>query len=375
MNNLFIAHTPLQLLTAYIIANTSYAKDRNYLVLLYRNSNYWNKCFSLKKMSSNGSTWEQIIIMENWLGRISKLSTFKQEINSMRAFIDGIGKVDRVFLGSDKTIQNQLIVELSGNLTYFRIEDGVWSYSSPDRRWGSEIWQLMRVNLLRKLVGVKPLLEYNLSGVGRGKAASADYLFKPDLLERPSPRAIKIERGDVQKAMEKLSQGMKQYPELSGQNVLLFLGSVFVERHTISLEEELTLLRKIQELGSHFGMTLVYKPHPVEGIEKLKSYREKLPGIYFIDISDPIEFIYFTHGNLKIVMAHSSSGLLYADLFAKSDIVTIALAGLYGQDQINLTTTGILLKAGTQFPKSFDELEVIFRNHIKDTNSLISKKA
>jgi Alpha-2,8-polysialyltransferase (POLYST) len=363
MNNFFLLNTSLQLLTGYIIANTIHAEDHNYLLLLHPGgTDYWNKCFSLQKMSSDDSTWDQIIILENWLGRKSKLSisSLKQEINNMRSIFESIGTIDRVFLGADKNVQNQFLVELSGNSTYFRLEDGIWSYSSPDRQWASKISERIRIYLFRKIAGIKPIMEYNLSGLGRGKAASADYLYKPQLLERPSPKVITIQRNHIQKAMGKLVPTVNEYPELSG-NSILFLGSIMVERHKVTLDQELDLLKKLSQLGNHYGMKLIFKPHPSESIEKLKTYREKLPEVFFIDVSDPIEFIYYTHSSLKIVMAHSSSGLLYADLFGKGHINTVALADLYGPEQIDPVLARILQKAGTYLPKSFAELTATFQ--------------
>lgn len=363
MNNLFLLNTPLQLLTGYIIANTIHTNDHNYLILLNPDgTRLWNKCLSLRKMSTDNSTWIQITILENWLGRKSKLSvnSLQQEINSMRSLLTSIGKVDRVFLGSDKNIQNQFLVELSGNTTYFRIEDGIWSYSSPDRRLTSKISEQIRIHLLRKIGGVKPILKYNLGGLGKGKAASADYLYKPHLLERPSPKVIPIQRADIQKAMQKLAQGIEGYSELSEENLILYLGSDLVEWHIVTMEQELELLKRINGLGNRFGMRLVIKPHPAENKEKLKMYKEKLPNISFIEASDPIEFIYYTHSNLKTVMAHSSSGLLYADLFGRGDVNRIALLNLFGNGQIDPTLTRILDNSGTFLPKNFAELETIF---------------
>jgi hypothetical protein len=119
-------------------------------------------------------------------------------------------------------------------------------------------------------------------------------------------------------------------------------------------------LRNIYELGKRHGLKLVIKPHPAESKEKLQIYREKLPGISFIEAGDPIEFIYYVHSNLKVVMAHSSSGLLYADLFGRGNVNTIALAYLYGNKKIDPVLARILAKAGAVLPKTFAELAAIF---------------
>ncbi|MGE5557529.1 MAG: polysialyltransferase family glycosyltransferase [Bacillota bacterium] len=359
MKYLFLASTPLQLLSAYIIANSIHEQDENHLLLLGREEHTWNRCFSLRKMSTDTFTWQKIIIMNNWLGRKSSLATLPTEIGSMKKMLRSINP-DHIFLGSDKTTQNQFLVELANKSSFYRMEDGIWSYSSPDRIFLSKLWQATRMKIFRSIAKVKPLLKFNYEGVGRGSSCTADYLFKPFLLERPSPRVVTIEREYIQKAMKKLSaMGGEQYSILSKNRLLLFLGSVWVERKKIPLRQELALIKEIYQLSRQNGLKLLYKPHPSEQKTKLRYYKEHLPDIEFLTIADPIEYIYFMHPNIQAVMAHSSSGLLYADLFGNSQVKTIALLGLYGQRQTDPTLRRILQKAGTHFPLNTTELSTI----------------
>jgi hypothetical protein len=358
MNNLFVASSPLQLLANYIIANSIHEADSNSLVLLGECK--WNDFLSLKKMASDDSTWNNIINYDNWLGRKSKFSTLKAEISAMQKELRQIAPIDRVFLATDKYPQFQLLVEMTGNSSYIRTEDGIWSYNSPDRHLTSKILQRLRMGLFRKLAGIKPLVKFNYHGTGRGQSASADYLFKPALLERFSPQAVAISRDDVQKAMAKLSRGINLYSNITGDNLLLLLGSTLVERHLTTVEQELALLEKIHLLCARCDMKLVYKPHRAEKADKLHYYQEKLTDIQFLNIADPIEYLYYLHSNLRTVIAHSSSGLLYADLFAQKPIKTVAIANLYGTGQIEALAARILIKSGTFFPKDLTELEAIF---------------
>lgn len=359
MNNLFVLINPLQLLTGYIIANSIHADDNNFLIL-YRpgGQEFWKQCISLQKMSSDKSTWDQVVYIRRWLNRTSRpsISSLKNEINNMRTILNGMGRIDRVFLGSDNKIQSQFMVELTGNSTYFRLEDGLWSYlERPDRSWGSQIGDRIRINLFRRIGNVKPILGYNFKGLCKGNTASADYLYKPFLLERPSPNAITIQRVDIQRVLQKLVQGVNQYPELSGQDVVLFLGSDMVEWHKVTINQELELLQKISELCRSSGLRLVFKPHPMEDIKKLKVYHEKLPNMEFFGSSDPIEFIYYIHNNLRIVMAHSSSGVLFTDLFGRGNITRFALANIYGKAQMDPVTKRIFQKAGVLIPNNIEE--------------------
>ncbi len=358
MNNLFVATSPLQLLSCYIIANSIHEREENFLLLL--GSNKWENFESLKKMASDNSTWKQIFIFHNWLGRKSKFSSLKTEIISMQTTLKSIGQINQVFLGTDKYTPLQFLVELTGNSSYTRTEDGIWSYFSPDRHLLSKGLERLRMGLFRKLAGIRPLIKFNFNGTGRGQSASADYLFKPFLLERPSPKPVTISRNDIQKAMAKLAQGMNQYSNFSDDNLLLLLGSTIFERRKTTINDELALLEQIHKLCVRFNMKLIYKPHRAEKLEKLNYYQRNLPDIQFLNISDPIEVIYYLHGNLSMVIAHSSSGLLYADLFAQRQITTIAIANLYGKDQVDSLTSKILIKSGTRFPKDLKELEAIF---------------
>lgn len=359
MNNLFLASTPLQLLSAYIIANSIHERDENHLLLLGRNEQTWNGCFSLQKMSTDVSTWQKIVIIENWLGRKSKLNTLRKEIESMRRILQGINP-DHIFLGSDKTTQNQFFVELAGKSSFYRMEDGIWSYCSPNRIFLSKWYQALRIKVFRSIGNVKPMIEFNYKGVGWGSSCTADYLFKPSLLERPTPHAITVEREDVQKAMKKLlAMGGGQYLELNKDKLVIFLGSVWVDRKIVSLQKELSLLKEIYKICQRDGLKLLYKPHPSEKKTKLQYYKEQLSGIEFLTISDPIEYIYYLHHNLQVVMAHSSSGLMYADLFGAGDVKTIALLSLYGHKNFDPTLRRILQKTGTYFPMSIDELTAV----------------
>lgn len=357
MSNLFIVNTPLQLLTAYIIANSLENKRHNHL--LFINAKYAELCRSsyyVRQILEDGSAWQQVSLREQWLGRNTRVFDIKKEMRYMReTLFKQVTTIDQVFLGSDKVIQNQILVELSGNINYIRLEDGVWSYSCQDRHWLSKVWHNQRIKFLRLLGGLKSNMKYNLGGLGHGQAALADYLYKPALLERESPQAITIERDLVLQALERLPGVETAGYQNSFEEGILFLGSLQVEFKHVAIEDELNILKSISDICKDLGFSLVYKPHPAESIDKLNQYQQALPGIIFCSIRDPIEILYNKLEHIKSVLAHSSSGLIFADIFSKSQIKAIALFKLYGSKDDDLRS--MMVKAGVAIPDDIHQLK------------------
>lgn len=359
MNNIFVVGTPLQLLAAYILSVQFFPKEINQLVLIHpQGDKIWHNSYSLKKMSTDPKVWRQIVSLGKWL-HAEPIWRFPRQMRQMKKRLLVYGSIDQVFLGSDKIIQNQILVELLGCNHYARIEDGIWSYHNRDRRTLSKVWQYLRIKFFRFLGDVTGDLEYNFGGVGHGKAATADYLFKPQLLLRQSPNAICIGQDAVQKVMECLTKEMDNIPALADDKCLLYLGSTFVERKVISLEQEQDILGTVYYLAQSAGMTVVYKPHPREDSCKIDSYSKSFPKITFLRINDPIEVIYAKHQYLKFVLSICSSGLLYADLFSR-DITPIGLFKVFPIDTSEEILKELMEKAGVTIPDSLNQLSDIF---------------
>lgn len=359
MSNLFIVNTPLQLLTAYIIANGLKNKEHNHLMLINSMHNeLLNSCYYVRKILEDSIVWQQVSLREHWLGRNTRLLDIKKEMRNMKdALFEQVVTIDNVFLGSDKVIQNQILVELSGKSNYIRLEDGVWSYSCKDRHWLSKVWQSQRIMLLRLLGNLKSDMQYNLGGLGHGKAALADYLYKPDLLERSSPQAVAIERDLVLRSLDRLPEiALSGYPDAVLEDGILFLGSLQVEYGHVTEDSELRILTSILDMCKKSGLKLVYKPHPAESKDKLSRYQELLPGITYCKIKDPIEILYNKLETIKCVMAHSSSGLIFADIFSKNQIKSIALFKLYGAQDNSLHD--MMIKANVIIPNNLEQLTI-----------------
>lgn len=353
--NLFVTNTPLQLLTAYIVANAFFPDANNHLLFINRNyKRFMNTSFYMKKMMTDTSTWKRVSLLDEWL-KHTKVSEIRKDNERMAYEIcHGTECVDQVFIGSDKEIINQLIVELSGNTAYYRIEDGVWSYACPDRSWASKLVHGFKIRVLRSIGGLHSDMVYNTGGLGYGKAAKADYLYKPNLLERYSPSVIHIDKEKVQKVMEKLIDVNDGYKEL--KDSVLFLGSRRVEQGKAKIDVELDLLRQIDKLCQERGLQLLYKPHPAESPDKLKQYKAVLSELKFLELSDPMEILYARFPQIQYVLAHSSSGLLFADVFSRSSVNTIALYRLYDGDDDDPVLTRLMVKSGVATPTNMQAL-------------------
>ena len=357
--NLFIVNTPLQLLTAYIIANSFCGGMNNQLLFISRNwQDLYKESFYIKEILEDNTVWTRVSKIQNWLGRTSCISGLKQEMADMRDWLfSNTAKFDQVFLGSDKSISNQIIVELSGNTHYNRLEDGVWSYYCVDRHLLSKLWCKVKVKFIRDCGNLYSDMKYNVRGVGHGRSALADYLYKPELLTRYSPRAVKIKSSQISAAMEKLSQHPALYQNYLFDKSVLFLGSMLVERKKISIEEEFGLLQSIYKMCNLHNIRLLYKPHPSESDRKIAVYRQKLPDLDICMIRDPIEILFNKINGLQYVLAHSSSGLIFADVFSGGRVKAIALHHLYNRKSDDTLVNHLMESASVMIPKTMEELQ------------------
>lgn len=357
MNNLFVVRTPLQLLSAYIIAQNAGTDNYNHLMLLNpRGAAIWQKGYSVKKMSNDLSVWNKVTILQHRIARRSQLLKIKARLADMRALLTANGPTDMVYLGADREFENQLIVQLAGNSSYARLDDGVWSYSSPDRSVLEKIEFVLWAKIVHLLGGIPQTMTYNLRGGGYGKSAVADYLFKPGLLQRFSPKAVQIDQDLIHKTMRTLVPGMTTDEKIAGRKSIIFLGSTHVDKQQVNLQAETALLENLYQVAQRANIQFIYKPHPFEKKDKLEYYRQRLPEIYFADFADPIEVIVYKYTNIAALLAYSSSGLLYADVFAGHGIKTIALFDLFAIREKDPYVNNILAAAKVKIPTDYQSL-------------------
>jgi len=364
MHNLFIVRTPLQLLSAYIVASQNHCQATNTLVLINpRGNTLWQSTYYLNRMVTDQEVWHKIFTFTHRVARRSELFQVRKRLSNLKKQLLEPGNVDQVYLGADREFDNQLLVELVNNVSYARLEDGIWSYSSPDRSLKEQVEFFLWRHIVKLLTGISTGMKYNYHGGGYGKAATTDYLFKPHLLQRPSPCAVAIPQGHIHRALAKLAAGTHTTDALQNiDNAMIFLGSVFVDRGILSLDTELSLLQKIVAIAKDKKMRLCYKPHPFEKKEKLAYYQTKLPELIIIDFSDPIEIFFYCHPQIKTVISYSSSGLLYADLFSQESVQPIALFEIFSVEKDAHTLAKIMRLAGVQIPYTLEELETYLIN-------------
>ena len=131
MHHLYVVRTPLQLLSAYITAHQLPPAVNDLVLANVRGSELWYGGAVLSRVVGDRSVWAQTTTFGHNVARRSELFRLRQNLAAVKDRLTRLGPVDRVFLGTDKGFDNQLLVELSGNTTYARLDDGVWSYLSP----------------------------------------------------------------------------------------------------------------------------------------------------------------------------------------------------------------------------------------------------
>jgi len=356
MRNLFIVNTPLHLFTAYILANY-YMKDEDNVLMLANPKSHsrWNENRCIAYMAHDTTTWDQIIVADK---------SYKQKIKSVgpwqviKEFKDKFsqnGGINQVYIASDKTLLNQFIVELSGNTTYIRFEEGSASYIPYDRKWSSKAGEYLLLQLLRLMAGLRSDFRYNFSGVGLGLAGTADYLYKPHLLERYSPDARLIEPAAIYTALDKVLPVMQDYEQLAGPPVIMYLGSNLVEHDKVDAEKEIGVLKELSAQASAKGYRLLYKPHPSERPEKLKDYIRRFPSIDVFSCLEPMEIILYKYNNIRYIASTISSAMIYADVFSKSGVVLISTVRLDAKQNWP-DLEDLFNKNNVRFPSTLEEL-------------------
>lgn len=361
VHNLFVVRTPLQLLTAYIITHQIEPAHNELVLINPRGEKLWHGSYCLKRIVSDNGVWKRVMVFQHRLARRSRFFHIKHDLQLLRRNLLQYGRFDQIYLGSDREFDNQLLVELVGNTSYVRIEDGVWSYSSPKLPFYTRIATYLWCQLVRYVTGLNSNMLYNFTGGGYGKACTADFLYKPKLLKRYSPQPVEIRQEAVYGAMEKLIDGMQPIDVLQSGPCLIFLGSSFINiQNRTDLNREVELLQNVHQLCSAHQLNFIYKSHPFEGQEKLAYYKDHLPAMHIVTTPEPIEALFYKYDSIKICLAHSSSGLLFSDIFARQPIILVALSRLYLKNYTNHAVDSIMSEAGVHMPQDIAELEFYF---------------
>lgn len=364
VHNLFVVRTPLQLLTAYIITHQIGPADNELVLINPRGAKLWHGSYCLEQIVTDNGVWKRVMVFQHRLARRSRFFHLKHDLQQLQRELLQHGRFDQIYLGSDREFDNQLLVELVGNTSYVRIEDGVWSYSSPKLPFPTRAVNYLWSCLVRHMAGLRSNMPYNFVGGGYGRAAIADFLYKPNLLQRYSPRPVEIRRDVIHSTMAKLTAGMQSIAALQSGPSLIFLGSSIINMKkngdSSDIDDELKLLDYVQCLCKAHKLNFIYKTHPFEHREKLAYYQKHLPTMRIVTTPEPMETIFFKYDSIKYVLAHSSSGLLFGDVFARQPLIPVVLSHLYRKNASNLTLDSIMSAAGVYVPKNLLELTRLF---------------
>ncbi len=356
--NLFIVNTPYHLLTSYIIANSICRQSDNYLALIHPHGyEKWQNAASMRFLASKAGNWQEVFYLLNWLSHKNKSQTRREQANYVREKMRPIG-FDNIFLGSDIDPQNQLLVAALGKDSFCRYEDGLFSYYNEDRRrpLTHEVFHRLKLNLLAKAAGISTKLAFNTSTASDSKAGICDYMYAPELLARPTPKAYAIEEKAIARALNTLDTFLK--PTFD-QKVVLFLSQPLVEKGWYTLEQEFSCLKEtLSSLPKE--AKLLYKPHPNDNPAKIDFYRANFPQLEIYENVEPAEIIFAREDNLEAVVSYQSTALLYPQKFAARPLRSISLSD-FGQSPVAPPYKSIMKKAGVKFPASLEEIAAIMR--------------
>lgn len=361
MKNLFVINTPFQLLSAFMVAS-SYEKDAQNVLLVLRPNEYenWKQSTGIQYMLHDELTWEKIIVIKKWLQRDDIKSSYRQQIRDMRERIESIHGIGQVFLGSDKIIQNQIMVEIAGCTNYSLLDEGSFSYNSRDRKALSKIWQYLRIQYFRYIGNIQGNMKYNFSGIGYGAGNTSDYLYRPELLGRKSKCTKKIEKEQIQSILQRITSHMENMLILTEQPCIIFLGSPFIEQGKFTINTEREVLNHIYKTAQQYELRLIYKIHHSEDQDKLNTYQQDYPEMVILNSLEPAELLYHKYQNIRYVISFASSGMLYINTFAGQHIMPIAAYKLYGQAEIQPRIQKIFESSGVCAPENWEEMKAIF---------------
>lgn len=348
MKNIFVVNSIYHTLTAFILTHSVLKNNENYLVIM-RPPKYetWKNNEILRYISSKECGYKDVFVLLDWLMSKNRTLSYRQQVKYVKENISVLD-VDNVFIGVDTSIPNQLFVEAIGKNSFYRIEDGMYSYFNGTRRRKKShaIFHKIKAYLLKWICGIKGSMYLNTEAEGENPAGKLDIMYKPWLLQRKSPATKEITVEMINQAIKDL-EIRQLLKETFKEDSILYLSQPMVEMGKFTLIEEAHCLEKIIKSYDN-KLILYYKPHPHDNPEKIKYYKEHFNWIRIYEGAEPAELIFASNPKLKAVVSYQSSALMNVDKFAKTDIKAISLA-----DSLNVAIhpiyRNIMKKAGIIF--------------------------
>lgn len=348
MKNLFIVHTPFNLMTAFILSKSAFAGDDNYLAIMHPQSfESWEAEPVLHYMCSKECGYKEVFTLLRWFR--SGQGSYRKQVKEAKAMMGDLN-FDKIFLAVDIDIQSQLLLAVLGKTNYYRYDEGMWSYYSGghSRTWMREIFHLCELKAICFLAGIKTDLKLNTAGIGVAEAALGDYLYRPELLMRKSPKVFEITNEMIKTAINILkNNGLIQ--QQFDKETVLYLSQPLVEKREVLEREELTgLLRVMKKFDGQ--AQFLYKPHAIDTQKKIEKYKKTIPGMTVYNSKVPVELLYASEPAIDTVISYASSGLLFGDKFSDRKINMMSLTDLC-EKNMDPDACDILQKAGVLFIK------------------------
>lgn len=348
MKNLFIVHTPFNLMTAFILTKSVFANDDNYLAIMHPQSfESWKDVPVLNYMYSKECGYKEVFPLLRWFR--SGQGSYSEQVKDVRDMIGDVS-FDKVFLAVDIDIQAQLLLAVLGKTSYYRYDEGMWSYypGGHSRTWLRERFHLCELKAICFMAGIKTDLEFNTAGIGAAKAAAGDYLYRPELLMRKSPKVFEITNEMIRTAVSDLKEkGLLQ--QQFDKDTVLYLSQPLVEKGEVREKEELSGLLSVMHKFDGKAQFL-YKPHAIDTQKKIEKYKKAIPSMSVYNSKVPVELLYAAEPKIDTVISYASSGLMFGDKFADKKINMLSLSGLC-EKSIDPDARDILQKAGVIFIK------------------------
>ena len=359
MNNLFIVNNFFHLLTAFILSKAYFPSDNNYLVLIHPTGyNNWKNSPVLSYMSSINCGYKAVFPYINFLSHINKNKTYTKQVQLVNKEITSLN-INNVFVGNDKDSKNQLFIATINFNKFYRFEDGLYSYYNKNisRKTSMALYHKIKLNLYKYLYNINGNISFNTTAIGNSQSAIADFLYKPNIIKRYSPKTIEIPKHSINAALNDIKQQQLLIPQIKNKSIL-YLSQPLVEQKIISINDELTCLNNILNLTNN-NIEILYKPHPEDNPNKILFFKKHFPHLKIYNTNVPVELLYNIETNISFVISYRSTGLMYADIFGNHKIHPISLSN-FSQHPINLVYEKIMKESGVSFPKSIQELSTYF---------------
>jgi hypothetical protein len=347
-SNLFIVNTPFHLLTAFILQKARRGAD-NYLALIHPHGyERWGVNPVLKYMASTEGGYKDVFPLINFLSSRHKEKPYRKQVQEVREKIKSLG-IDDVFLGSDIDPQNQLLAAALGKTSFYRYEDGLYSYYNENRRrsFSHEWFHKLKIKALEIAAGIPLKMYINTSTASDSRAGKGDFMYYPKLLQRYSPKAEEITKPMIDAAVLELREKNLLTAELINDSVL-YLSQPLVEQGKITLEEEFAILKSVAKAAAG-KCDFFYKPHPNDSAYKLEFYRKNLPEMQEYKSLKPAELAFASEKKLRLVLSYQSTALMTANKFSNGNVAAVSFALLYKGEKLHEAYVDIMKKAGVEF--------------------------